>query len=102
MAAYLILSALQVPEETILKDYLLTNKATQSFREQWLQMLRDKGENEVVVENRRALGSVSVDYLNQTIDLINTNYGNVQNYLTEYFDLSPTDLYWERFNWVVS
>jgi protein-tyrosine phosphatase len=55
-------------------------------------MLRDKGENEVVVENRRALGSVSVDYLNQTIDLINTNYGNVQNYLTEYFDLSPTDL----------
>ena len=92
MAAYLILSALQVPEETILKDYLLTNKATQSFREQWLQMLRDKGENEVVVENRRALGSVSVDYLNQTIDLINTNYGNVQNYLTEYFDLSPTDL----------
>ena len=76
----------------ILKDYLLTNKATQSFREQWLQMLRDKGENEVVVENRRALGSVSVDYLNQTIDLINTNYGNVQNYLTEYFDLSPTDL----------
>ena len=92
MAAYLILCALQVPEETILKDYLLTNKATQSFREQWLQMLRDKGENEVVVENRRALGSVSVDYLNQTIDLINTNYGNVQNYLTEYFDLSPTDL----------
>lgn len=55
-------------------------------------MLRDKGENEVVVENRRALGSVSVDYLNQAIDLINTNYGNVQNYLTEYFDLSPNDL----------
>ena len=92
MAAYLILSALQVPEETILKDYLLTNKATQSFREQWLQTLRDKGESEVVVENRRALGSVSVDYLNQAIDLINTNYGNVQNYLTEYFDLSPNDL----------
>ena len=85
-------SLFQVPEETILKDYLLTNKATQSFREQWLQTLRDKGESEVVVENRRALGSVSVDYLNQAIDLINTNYGNVQNYLTEYFDLSPNDL----------
>lgn len=92
MAAYLILSALQVPEETILKDYLLTNKVTQSFREQWLQTLRDKGENEVVVENRRALGSVSVDYINQAIKSINTNYGNVQNYLTEYFNLSPTDL----------
>lgn len=92
MAAYLILSALQVPEETILKDYLLTNEATKSFREQWLQTLRDKGESEVVVENRRALGSVSVDYLNQAIDLINTNYGNVQNYLTEYFNLSPNDL----------
>lgn len=92
MAAYLILSALQVPEETILKDYLLTNKATQDFREQWLQALRDKGGSEVVVENRRALGSVSADYLNQAINLINTNYGDVQNYLTEYLDLSQNDL----------
>lgn len=92
MAAYLILSALQVPEKTILKDYLLTNEATHDFRERWLQTLRDKGESDVVVENRRALGSVSVDYISQAINLINANYGNVQNYLTEYFGLSANDL----------
>lgn len=92
MAAYLILSALQVPEKVILQDYLLTNDATRDFRERWLQRLRDKGESEIVVENRRALGSVSPDYIKQAIELINTNYGNVQNYLKEYLGLSSDDL----------
>lgn len=92
MAAYLILSALDVPEETILQDYLLTNEATHDFRVHWLQSLRDQGVSETVVENRRALGSVSPDYINQAIKLINTNYGNVHNYLIEHLDLTPADL----------
>lgn len=92
MAAYLILSALQVPEQVILQDYLLTNKATQDFREHWLQALRERGESEVVIENSEALGSVSPDYLDQAISLINHNYGNVENYLQEHLELSPSDL----------
>lgn len=92
MAAFLILSALQVPEEVILQDYMLTNKATKDFREQWLQNLRDKGESEVVVENRRALGSVSPDYIDQAIKLIKQDYGNVNNYLKQHLELSEQDL----------
>lgn len=92
MAAYLILSALRVPEDVILQDYLLTNKVTKDFREQWLQALRDRGESDVVVENRRALGSVSPDYLSQAINQIKTEYGNTTNYLKEHLNLTDNDL----------
>lgn len=92
MGAFLILSALQVPLETIKQDYLLTNEATYDFRHNWLQMLRAEGESNTVVENRRALGSVSLDYLQQALTIIKNNFGDVDHYLTDYLQLSQGDL----------
>ncbi len=92
MGAFLILSALQVPLETIKQDYLLTNEATYDFRHNWLQMLRAEGESDTVVENRRALGSVSLDYLQQALTIIKNNFGDVDHYLTDYLQLTQGDL----------
>lgn len=92
LGAFFILNALQVPEKTIMEDYLLTNKATEKLRHQWIQALRDKNESEVIIENCIALASVSPDYLNAALETIKENYGNMNNYLHEHMELSDSDL----------
>ena len=97
MAAFLILSALGVPRETILDDYLLTNPVTKDFREDWLaQMKRELPQTpatEILINNRRALASVNADYLNTAITAIENQYGDVQHYLTDYLELSDDQLH---------
>lgn len=96
MAAFLILSALGVPEKTIMQDYLLTNDVTREVRHKWLRQLRAKlqelGASEALIENRNALASVNADYLTTAITAIEDQAGDVQHYLTDYLRLSPSDL----------
>lgn len=96
MAAFLILSALGVPRETIFKDYLLTNTVTASFREQWLQDLRNQlpqtPATDILIKNRRELASVNHDYLAAAIDIIEHRFGGIQRYLTDYLEISPEEL----------
>ena len=70
MAAYLILSALGVEQKIIMEDYLLTNTVT----------------------NRAALASVAPDYLNTAIKNITQTYGNINQYLNNYLDITPTEI----------
>ncbi|MGN1279048.1 MAG: tyrosine-protein phosphatase [Limosilactobacillus sp.] len=97
MAAFLILSALGVPRETIQDDYLLTNQVTQDFREGWLAQMRKKlpktPATDTLIANRRALASVNADYLNTAIKTIEGQYGDVQHYLTDYLGLSNDQLH---------
>lgn len=92
MASYLILSALGVEEEIIMEDYLLTNEVTREFRNNWLQEMRNNGASEALVTNRAALASVAPDYLNTAIKNINKNYGNVNNYLTDYLEITSAEI----------
>lgn len=92
IATYLILSALGVKEEVIIEDYLLTNDVTKDFRDQWLQKMRDQGASEALIANRAALASVSADYLNAAVKEIKTKYGDVMHYLTNYLEISPTQI----------
>ena len=92
MAAYLILSALGVEQKIIMEDYLLTNTVTQEFRNHWLQDMRNHGASEALVTNRAALASVAPDYLNTAIKSITQNYGNVNQYLNNYLDITPTEI----------
>ena len=96
MAAFLILSALGVPRETIQKDYLLTNQVTEDFREGWLaQMRKDLPQTpatDTLINNRRDLASVNIDYLNTAITTIEDHYGDVQHYLTDYLELTDDQL----------
>lgn len=97
MAAFLILSALGVPRETILKDYLLTNEVTADFRERWLAQMKAQmpqtAATETLINNRRELASVNADYLNTAITAIDNQYGDVQHYLSDYLGLSDDELH---------
>lgn len=97
MAAFLILSALGVPRETILDDYLLTNQVTEDFREGWLAQMRKElpatPATEILINNRRDLASVHAAYLQKAIGVIEDRYGDVQHYLTNYLELSDDQLH---------
>lgn len=96
MAAFLILSALGVPRETIRHDYLLTNQVTHDFREHWLAQLKAQlpatPATTILINNRRDLASVNIDYLNTAIAAIEQQYGDVQHYLTDYLKISTAQI----------
>lgn len=96
MSAYLILSALGVPEETVAQDYLLTNEAIRDVKQQWLAKLetrlKELGASKELIANRSALMSVNPDYLQTAINAIKEQAGDVHHYLTDYLGLSTEDL----------
>lgn len=95
-AAFLILTALGVPRETIFTDYLLTNEATADFRKKWLQGLRNSSHNfgntEAVIKNRADMISVYREYLEQAAETVNQVAGDPLHYLTDYLGLSGDDI----------
>lgn len=95
-AAFLILTALGVPRETIFNDYLLTNKVTAGLRKTWLQNLRnskhDFGNTEAVIKNRNDMISVYREYLEKAVETVDQVAGDPLNYLTEYLGLSDNDI----------
>lgn len=94
--AFLIMTALNVPRETIFNDYLLTNDATADFRKKWLKQLRntqeDMGNLDAVIQNRSDMLSAYRGYLENALKVVNQIAGSPENYLTDYLGLSQSDL----------
>jgi len=74
-----ILSALGVPRETIVQDYLLTNEAM-DFEGFILPRLKDSY-GEIDVEAARALSGVRLDYIEAALDEVDASYGSFDAYL---------------------
>lgn len=79
-ATFLLLSALGVDKEIIMKDYLLSNKAVALLKQQLAEFSK-----QVVLdaETWDALLSVNPDYLESSIAIINEQYGGISRYLTD-------------------
>ena len=86
----LVLSALGVPKETVVKDYLLSN----DFREEENQktLAQMKGADEKAREAMRALLEVRPSYIEAAFEQMEQDYGSVEGYLTKGLGLSQQDL----------
>jgi len=94
MAAALILSALDVPRETIVEDYLLTRQHYDSTQ---LIEIIERHLRDAKVDNwdRAWLTpyvSVHQDNIEAFLDAIDDSYGSMQSYLTNALGLSEADL----------
>lgn len=77
LATYLILSAMGIPQNVILNDYMLSQNAINV-----LQIVDDvHSKPEYFQEAVTALLTVKPSYLNYTIDYINQKYGSVDSYI---------------------
>lgn len=79
-AAALILHALEVPQDTIVRDYLLTN---QHYR------MPVRNDHRVPMEVLEVLWRVQQDFLQAAYDAIQADYGEVDVYLRERLGLGP-------------
>lgn len=82
-AASLILHALNVPQDTILQDYLLTN---QHYR------MPVRTDHRVPMEVLEVLWRVQEDFLRASYEAIEADYGTVDVYLRERLGLRPDAL----------
>ncbi len=79
IASYLILYAIGVPHNTIIQDYMLSNKLIDPAKAEI-----DAGNfSEPVQEAITAMLSANRSYINYVVDQINIKYGSVDNYLEE-------------------
>ena len=84
VAAMLILSALEISEETILKDYMLTNKYNEALIRKEREMLRERlGKEADTDKYLSAMDQVDSRYMENVLLYLKKTYGSVRNYITE-------------------
>lgn len=83
MGAALILSALDVPKEAILKDYLITNVSRRAANDLIIEDLRQKGLTEAQLKEVDILMSVDERYLEHSLTLMKQEYGGINEYITD-------------------
>jgi protein-tyrosine phosphatase len=92
IGAALVLSALGVDRQTILKDYAATDVYWQAGREQSLQRMAQAGMSAEAVTAVRPLLAANPAYLAGTFAAIDQQYGSVDKYLTVEMGLTPQRL----------
>ncbi|CCG89525.1 tyrosine-protein phosphatase [Pediococcus pentosaceus] len=92
MGAIFLLSALNVDEDTIRADYLLTNRATKAYQNGVVMDLKLKNKNSAFIQSVKALQSVNISYYNSAMDEIRRLSGSMDNYLRDYLKLTEQDI----------
>ena len=94
VAAMLILSALGVPEDVIIEDYMLTNTFNEVQIEKELMMLRNSGRvpPDKIDTYLMAMDGVNKKTMTNVTDHVKKNYGSVKNYIIEELGLSEKDI----------
>lgn len=92
MGAIFFLSALNVDEDTIRADYLLTNRAIKPRIDNLVMDLKLQNKNSAFIQSAKALQSVNISYYNSAMEAIKKLSGSTQNYLKEYLHLTDHDL----------
>jgi protein-tyrosine phosphatase len=84
MGAALILSALGVPREYIIADYVATNVYWKDAREKMMQAMAKTGMSESSLKSMLAANPKYIETFLQTID---SKYGSMENFLTKELEL---------------
>ena len=92
IGAALVLSALGVDRQTIIKDYAATDVYWQAGREQSLQRMAQAGMSAQAVDAVRPMMAANPAYLAGTFASIDKQYGSVDKFLAKEMDLTPKKL----------
>lgn len=88
----LLLSSLGVDRETIMADYLETNERLKKFTEEMFQKAKAGGAPEVFLAGMGDMMGARKEYLTKSFELIDQNYGTVDQFLAEGIGLSQSEL----------
>lgn len=94
-AAAMILSALGVPEETVVHDYLLSNTylpVDKELRRLARMFENPNSESKVALDTLRPMLEVREAYLRAAFDEIKQHYGSTEGFLSEGLSLTDNDI----------
>ncbi len=86
LAAMLILSALNVDENIIMSDYLLTNEFNAA------KIAREREFVKTLSQDPDELEYVSPELMNNALNYIKLNYGSVMNYITRELEINDKQI----------
>lgn len=92
LASALVLYALGVDEETILKDFELSNEVYKNNIVYMEKEARDRGCDEDTVQKVGYLTGVNPQYYIDAIEGIKEEYGSVEKYLNDALGVSEDDI----------
>jgi protein-tyrosine phosphatase len=92
VAAALILRALGVPRETVVDDYLLTNRSAQIFIDEVNEQIDRHNTRLIAAEQLYPLMAASPRLIAAALDHIDARYGGVEPYLRQRAGLSDDTL----------
>ncbi|MEJ6347974.1 tyrosine-protein phosphatase [Holzapfeliella sp. He02] len=83
MAGVFLMHALGMDYETIKEDYLLTNQASKPYIDNRLGLVEEKGGDPVTYQAVKDLVSVQEGYINYALELMDKDFGGIDNYLKD-------------------
>ena len=89
-ATFLLLSALGIDRETIIEDYLLTNRYMDEFAQRHLDRLSQN--NEIDTDKIESIFYAKESYLEGALDAIETDYQTVENYLATALNIGEPEI----------
>lgn len=84
----LLLTALDVPHETIAKDYLATNRYMDTLTQKTLQKIPHFMQSEQMREALKVMNSADIRFLRSALNAVTINYGGAEEYLEEAIGLT--------------
>jgi len=88
VASALLLTALGVPRETVVSDYLLTNARRAAHPPRVLAVSVSGAQPEV----RKALMAADPDYINSALDALERQYGSIDSYMRQALGLTDQEI----------
>ena len=89
-ATFLLLSALGIDRETIIEDYLSTNRYMDEFAQRHLDRLSQN--NEIDTDKIESIFYAKESYLEGALDAIETDYQTVENYLATALNIGEPEI----------
>ncbi|WP_048627261.1 tyrosine/lipid phosphatase LipA [Listeria ivanovii] len=84
----LVLSALGVEKETVIDDYMLSNKYRAAENKKAIAAIAAKTDNQKVVDGMTAVMEVRESYINAAFDEIDSKYGSMDNFFKDKLELT--------------
>ena len=91
-AAAITLLALGVPEETVIKDFMLTNEYTKDKIQKYIWTIRLSSLFQTDPEKIRPLLGVEQSFIEAALDEMKKEYGSIDNYIRQGLGMSDADI----------
>lgn len=88
----LLLTALGVPRDVIIKDYLMTNTFTNSEYENAVKFLKSQNADEAVINGIEGVFKVRESYIMASLNYIEANYGSVNEYINKALGITKDEI----------